>query len=233
MSQTFTLQAQKRTVLGKKVKNIRKTGKNPAVLYGLKEDSVPLTIDSLEFVKLYEKAGTSSLVDVVIEGGSTEKALIGDIQIHPVTMRLRHVDLKRVDMKKKITASVKLSFIGESMAVKGMNGTLTTQIDGVDVECLPTDLISEIEVDLSVLATFEDSIYVRDLNLSDAHTVLTDGDQLIATVKEPRSEEEIEALDSEVIEDISAVDVTEKGKTEEEGGEDGAEEPKAEEKKSE
>lgn len=231
MSQTFTLEAQKRDVLGRKAKQIRKTGSNLAVLYGLKKEPIPLTINSFDFVRLYEKAGTSSLVDVVIDGAPAEKALIGEIQLHPVTNRLRHVDFKRVDMDTKITTSISLAFVGESMAVKGLNGSLTTQIDNVDAECLPSDLVSEIEVDLGALETFEDSIYVRDLNVSDKLTILTDGDQLIATVNPPRSEEEMEALDSEVIEDVSAVDVEEKGKLEE--GEEDEGDAKAEEKKSE
>ena len=239
MSQTFTLEAQKRDVLGRKVKQLRKTGNNPAVLYGLKQDPISLTINSFDFVRLYEKAGSSTLIDVVIDGAPAEKALIGEIRIHPVTNRLRHVDLKRVDMTSTIQASIKLEFVGESLAVKGLNGSLMTQLDGVDVECLPTDLVSEIEVDLAALETFEDSIYVRDLKVSDKLTILTDADQLVATVTPPRSEEEMAALDEEVVEDVTGVDVEEKGKTEEEGEGDGdggeakAEEPKAEEEKSE
>ena len=238
MPQIFTLKAEKRDVLGRKVKQLRKTGNNPAVLYGLKQDPVPLTINSFDFVRLYEKAGSSTLIDVVIDGAVAEKALIGEIQIHPVTNRLRHVDLKRIDMTSTIQASIKLSFVGESLAVKGLNGSLMTQLDAVDVECLPTDLVSEIEVDLAPLETFEDAIYVRDLKVSDKLTILTDEYQLIASVTAPRSEEEMAALDEEVVEDVTAVDVEEKGKAEEDGeASDGdeakSEEPKAEEEKSE
>lgn len=206
MSDTFVLQAQTRDVLGKKVKNIRKDGLTPAVLYGLDKEPVSLTIETVPFVKLYEQAGTSTLIDVVIDGGESEKVLVGEIQTHPVTDRLRHVDFKRVDMKATITASVSLSFVGESLAVKNLGGSLTTQIDSIDMECLPSDLVSEIEVDLAALATFDDSIYVRDVKVSDKVTVLTDGDQLIATVNPPRTEEDLSKLDEDVVEDVTQVE---------------------------
>lgn len=216
MSDILTLHATQRTELGRKAGVLRKNGKCPAVLYGLKKEPISLTIDTVSFVKLYEQAGSSILIDVAIEGGATEKALIGEIQTHPVTDRLRHVDLKRVDMQAKISTSVPLVLVGESLAVKGLNGTLNTQIDSLDVECLPDALVSEIEVDLSKLATFEDSIFVKDLQVPEGMTIFTDDEQLVATVTAPRSEKELEDLDSEVVEDVTQVAVQEKGKEESE-----------------
>lgn len=214
MPDTLVLNAHVREERGRKANALRKTGKTPAILYGLQKDPAALTIDTLSFVKLYDAAGTSTLIDVVVDGGAPEKALIGEIQTHPVTDRLQHVDLKRVDMSVSIFASVPLEFVGESSAVKNLGGTLTTQIDELEVECLPADLPSSIEIDISILATFDDAIYVRDLKISDTIRVETDGNQLIAAVNPPRSEKELEDLNAAVVEDVSTVGVIEKEKKE-------------------
>jgi len=114
-------------------------------------------------------------------------------------------------MKEKIHAEVPLNFIGESPAVLNMEGILITNKDSIEVECLPSDLVSEIDVDISVLDDFEKNIKVEDLKIPTGIEILDDIEEVVVTVQEPRSEEELEALDTEVVENVEAIEVENKG----------------------
>jgi len=203
----FKLKASEKT---EKPNKLRRDGKLPAVVYGHKFESLPIALDSLEFNKVYKEAGTSNLIE--LSTSSTKfKVLVHDIQIDPLTSACIHVDLLKVNMKEKIHAEIPLQFTGESAAVIDMEGSLITPVDSIEVECLPGDLMSEITVDISILDDFEKNIKVSDLHLSEAIEVLSDPEEIIAFVQEPRSEEEIEALDEEVVENVEAIEVENKG----------------------
>ncbi len=216
MSEQFILQAETRTLFLKDIKQKRRDGLAPAVLYGFKQETIPVFVSSVDFVKLYNEAGTSTIIDVKVDGGDSVKAIIGEVQVHPVTSRLQHIDLKRVDMTSTLEASVELSFVGESIAVKGMGGSLTIQLHEIDVECLPSALVSELIVDISVLKTFDDVIRVRDLSVPAGITILQDQNAMVAMIQAPRSEDELKNLNQAVTEDVSTVAKQEKVKKEEE-----------------
>lgn len=218
--ETITLTATRRDVLGKQVKKYRNEGKSPAVLYGVGLESVPLLLDTKNFLGVYSKAGATTLLDVVVDGQAAVKALVSDVAVHPVTSRLMHVDLRRVDMKKKISAKVPLHFVGESPAVKTLGGIFVGQLDEVEIECLPSELIHEIEVDISSLATFEDVLHVSDLKVGEAVTINAASDLIVALVQEPRSEEELKSLNETVVMDVTQVAKVEKEKKEEEPAEE-------------
>lgn len=226
MVQTFSLQAQNREVLRKSVKNLRAEGIIPAVVYGREESPVVIELNRKIFKKVYAEAGTSALIDLKIGENAPFKVLAHDIQIHPVTGEPVHVDFYKVKMNEVIRTEIPLEFFGESDAVKSLDGSLVTNRDNVEVECLPSDLVSEIKVDISVLKTFEDSITVADLKVPQGIKILTEPEEMIALVEEPRSEEEMAELEEsaadqekEAIEQVAGEEATDE-ETAEEGKEE-------------
>jgi len=193
-----------------KPNKIRKEGKVPGVVYGKHFEPIAIAIDKLELDRLYRHAGTSHLIDMTA-GEKKFKALLHNFQLHPVTGQMIHVDFIKVNMKEKIHAEVPLKFVGESHAVIQLEGSLISPIDSIEIECLPADLPAEIEVDLSVLDDFEKNIKISDLTIPAGVEVLSEPEEIIAFVQEPRSEAELEALSEEVVEDLSAIEVENKG----------------------
>ncbi len=192
---SYKICAKEREITGKKVKKLRKNGEIPAVIYGRGQKPQSLTLNSIEFSKIYGEAGSSSLIDLSISDKPAVKVLSHEPDLNPVTGASIHVDFYRVRMDEKIKTEIPLEFIGESEAVTQLDGSLVTNRDNVEVECLPADLIPNIEVDISTLKTFEDSICVKDLKVPTALEVITDAEEVVASVEEPRSEEELAELE--------------------------------------
>ncbi|MFC1721425.1 50S ribosomal protein L25 [Patescibacteria group bacterium] len=219
------LSAIKRAVDKKKVGKLRQKNLIPAVLYGNGIKNIHLSLDNLVFNKVYKDAGSSTLIDLSVDDKEAHKVLIQDVQFHPATDEVLHIDFYQVKMDEEITAEVEITFIGISPAVKDEGGVLVKNFDTIEVKCLPADLPSEIVIDTSKLATFDDVIKVKDLDISDKVEVMREPDRVIATVAPPRSEEELAKLDEEVEEDVEAVE----GVKEDEGAEEDAEGEVAEE----
>ncbi len=185
--------AETRTVLGRKVKNLRLQGKTPVVVYGNGFNNQNITVDTKTFSKVVRDAGSSTLLDLAIDDKKPVKVLITDSQYDPMTGSVLHADLLQVKLDEKIEAEIPLSFVGESPAVKDLEGNLVTTKDAVRAEAYPQDLISEIEVDISVIVTFDDKITVGDLKVPANITILDDAEETLVVVTAPRSEEELEA----------------------------------------
>lgn len=222
----FTINAAEKT---EKTNKIRALGQIPAIIYGNNFDNIAITMGKLDFKRVFKEAGTSNLVDLEV-GDKKLKTLIHDIQVDPLSGNVIHVDFLKVNMKEKIHAQIPLEFVGESPAVIDLEGSLITPVDSIEVECLPGDLISEIKVDLSILVDFEKNIKVSDLVVPEGIEILNDSEEIITFVQEPRSEEELEALEEEVVENVEAIEVEHKG---EETPAEGAEDEVAEVEKSE
>ena len=195
----YTLKAEPREETGKQVGRLRRDGKVPAVLYGHGLKPRNLTLVRGELERVYHKAGGSTVVGIKLGGDkpAEENALIQEVQHDPRTGRYLHADLYRVRMDEKIKATVPLTFEGTAPAVRELDGTLLTNLNEVEVECLPGDLPSEIVVDVESLATFEDSITVADLKVAVGVDILAEEDASVATVTPPRTTEELEALEEE------------------------------------
>lgn len=222
----INLKCEPRNVFGKKVKTLRKENKIPAIVYGKEISSVPVAIDIKNFKSIFEKAGTSTLVSLLIEGEKNKrKVIIHEPQNNPVTGSPIHVDFYQVNMKEKIKTEIPLEFIGESVAVIDLEGNLITHKDALEVECLPEDLISEIKVDISVLKTFEDNIKVEDIKVPEGIEILDDKEEVIAAVTEPRSEDELEATLAEPTAEAEASKIEELAQESEEEETTKAEEP--------
>ena len=213
--ETYTIEAQTRDLMGRATNALRADGMVPAVVYGFKTDPTNITLQRNALEKLYRSAGESSVVVLTI-GDRSIDVLIQDVDRDALTGFLTHADFLAVDMDSTVEATISLEFIGEAPAVKALGGTLVQAIEELEVEALPRYLVSEIEVDISVLATFDDTIHVKDLVIPEGITVLTNGNETIALVQQPRSEAELESLEVAVEADVSAVEVaTEKKDTEE------------------
>ncbi len=225
---TYSLTLKNRTT--KKLAELRLAGQLPGVMYGPHREPMPVSVSAVEFNKLYTTAGESSLIDVVMEGTTQPvKALIQDVQYDPVKGSMIHFDLREINMNEEMHATVQLVFVGEAPAVKELGGTLMKPHGEVEVNCLPKDLVSQIDVDLSVLKTFEDAIFVGDLKLPAGITVVDSAEQLVAKVTPPLSEDQLKALEEvpAAVPTLEDIEVEKKGKKEEEGeGADAAAEKK-------
>lgn len=222
-----------KTRSAQKLDELRKSGYIPGVMYGPDRTPASIVVPAVEFSKLYAEAGDSSLIDVMIEGAKEPvKALIQDIQYDPVKGFMMHFDLRQINMNQEMHANIELVFVGEPAAVKELGGTLMKPHTSIEVKCLPKDLISELEVDLTVLKTFEDAIHVKDLKFPSGMVVVDNKEQLVAKVTPPLSEDELKAMESApVASTIDDIEVEKKGKKEEDGEAAAGEEKTASEKK--
>ena len=197
------------------LKQEREKGMIPAVLYGQKKENKSLWLEELAFGKVFEKAGENTVVVLDLEGGAKDNVLICDYQIDPLSGKFRHVDFLRINMKEDVETNVPLVFVGEAPAVKEKGGILIKVLDEVEVKCLPGNIPQEFEVDLTKLVNFEDVIAISDLAIPEGVEILDDPETVIASVSEPRSEEELAELNEKDEEDVSKVSEV-KEKTEEE-----------------
>lgn len=214
----FKISAEKRN---QPAKEIRMSKKIPAVIYGKNYKNVNLALDEVTFNRLYKEAGSSNLIDLDFDGENA-KVLVHDIQRHPVSEEILHVDFLKIDMKEKIKTEIPLEFVGETPLVIEQEGSLITNKDAVEVECLPNDLVDHIKVDISVLIEFEQNIKVSDIKAPQGVEILDDPEEVVVLVQPPRSDEEIEALEEEVVENVEAVEVEKKGEEKVAEGEEGA-----------
>ncbi|MFA6098278.1 MAG: 50S ribosomal protein L25 [Patescibacteria group bacterium] len=227
------LKAVLREPVGKQVEKIRRDSKIPAVLYGRAFKNVNLLVDYKEFEKIFRQAGTSSLVDLVIGDQPPVKVLIHDIQKHPVSDKLFHIDFLKIKMDEKIITEIELSFVGESKAVKESGGILVKNLTHLKIESLPQDLVHEIQVDISSLMTFEDAIRLRDIKLPKGISLKEKEDIVVVKVQPPRTEEELKALEEkpeETVEEVAKVGEDKKEEGEAAEGEEGEADKKAEKK---
>lgn len=215
--------------MGKKVKTLRKNGEVPAILYGYKTDVTPISVDARQFGKILKQAGETSLVELQLEGGQKKQVLIHDVSRDTLKGHPTHIDFYAVQMDKPIEATVPLSFMGESEAVKAAGGVLVKVMQEVTIEALPKDLPHEIEVDISSIKSFEDHIVIKNLKLPKGVSLVGDVEQTVALVEPPRTEAELAALDQapEVLLDAIEV-VGEKEKAEAESEESSLEDKKSE-----
>ena len=198
------IEAQLRTILGKKVKYLRAEGLTPATVYGKGIEPISIQLVTKELEKLFEEVGKSGLVDLSVDG-KVVPVLFKNPQYHTVEGNLVHVDCHQVNLKEKITTTIPIEFVGESPSVK-LGNVLVEVLMEIEVEALPTDLPEKIVVDLSVLETVESVITVADLKID--RTILevkNSPDQVIVKVDLPKEEE---------IEPVAPAEVTAEGAAE-------------------
>lgn len=188
-----TLSAEERTVVGKKVKNLRKKGLVPGVVYGPGlNETVQVSVEERVFSKFYQIHGHSTLLKLT-SGGATYQVLIRDVQMDPVRRNPVHIDFFAPNLQKETTALVPLML----QNTPDGPGVFTPNITELHVSGLPREIPSRIEVDCSVLQNEGDSIRVGDLVIPAGITVMTTEDEVIATLTPKISAEAFEAAEAE------------------------------------
>ncbi len=208
----IVLKAEKRDVLGKQVKALRRAGKLPAVIYGPHIDSQAIMFDSREANRLLSGLTSSHLI-IIDLNGEKHTTLIKEKQRHPVRGTIQHIDFRAVSMTEKLKASVIIELIGDSPAVKELNGVIVTGQEYLEVECLPSYLPERIIIDISSLTKIGDSIHVGDVKAPENVAILTNPSDMVVLVTAPAVEEVVEVAEEAAGEEP---EVIEKGKKEEE-----------------
>jgi large subunit ribosomal protein L25 len=234
------LSADLRQETGRKNKQIREQGLIPAILYGHKVKNLTLLVKTLDFERAYQEAGESTLIKLKINTPQKQAekeriVLIHQVAKNPVSDKIIHIDFYQVKMDEPIKVEVPLVFVGQSPAVKETDGVLIKSIQSLEVEALPQDLPHQIEVDISSLKTFDDNIYIKNLELPPRVKIEAQAKEVVASVIPPRTKAELEALEQapeEKIEEVK-VEAEEKAKEEvEETAEEKTKEPTSAEKES-
>ena len=223
MTEQIVIEAQKRTVKGKRVGALRRQGVLPGIIYGrIKKDQIePIAIqlDLREVSQTIKKLTGSSLVTLNVEG-EKYPAILREAQRDIIYGTLRHVDFMAVSLSEKLQTAVPIELIGQAPAEINMAAVVVTGISELEIECLPQELPDRIEVDATVLVDINSVIYVKDLDLPENIDVLTDPEELIAGVTyvtiEEEEEEEEEGEFAELLDEDMEPEVIEKGKKEDE-----------------
>jgi large subunit ribosomal protein L25 len=195
------LSAQPRKPLGKRSRRLLREGKVPAIVYGHNTEATPVTLDRLEFQKVFAKSGRTQLVDLVLDGGRTEKVIVREIQTHPRRLGPIHVDFYQVNLQEKIEVEVPVHLTGESAAVKRGDADVLQPLHAVRVECLPSDIPASFEVDITPLEEIEAELRVSDLAVPKGVTILDEPEELVVKIvhkRELKVEEEIPAAEAAV-----------------------------------
>jgi large subunit ribosomal protein L25 len=206
------IQAEKRAVVGKQVRALRRDGKLPAVIYGYGIDPLSIVLDAHSASRILAKASSSTLVTIEL-AGKQYPTLVREKQLDFIRNILIHVDFLAVSMTEKITASVGIQLEGVAPAVKDFNAILVNGLTELEVECLPADLPQRFVVDISGLVEVGDGVYVKDVAAPANVEILSDSDEMIVVAT---------AMAAEEVEEVVAVaegeepEVIEKGKKEEE-----------------
>lgn len=182
--------AKKRSADKRDARQVRKQGLIPAVVYGQGMESLPVAVDYKLFNKIYNEAGENTIIELAVDD-KKYNVLVKDVQLEPVKDTFVHIDFYQINMNEKITVSIPLVFIGEVALVKSGEAIMIKAMDEVEVECLPGDMPHEIRVDLSKLQKLEDSISVKDLQVSDKVEILAEPEESIVSLDIPREEEKV------------------------------------------
>ncbi len=201
---------------------LREEGFIPAVFYGAKEASTPISVNAKDFDKAWKEAGESSIISLTGDFGEHD-ALIHDIDQDPLTGKVRHADFYVIEKGKKIKVNIPVEFTGVSSAVKDQGGVLVKVLHEVEIEALPKDLPHGLMADISKLTDFEARVLASDIILPAGVELVTKADEIIALAAVPKEEKEEESAPI----DLSSIEVEKKGKAETEEGAEGSAEKAA------
>lgn len=185
----YVLEAEKREIIGKKVKALRREGLLPAVIYGSGFEPQPITLDTKVVVQTMKVIGANTLVTIKI-GKKEHLALVRDIQRDVIKRDLLHIDFQAVSLEESITSTVPIVIEGEAPAVKTYDAVLSTVMDELQIEAKAKDLPDSIIVDVSSLVEIGDHILVKDLIIPGDVTVLDDPDEMVLVASAPTLMEE-------------------------------------------
>jgi large subunit ribosomal protein L25 len=208
---TIQLPATTRAARGSGNAPLRREGLVPAVIYGHNVEPRAISTDAKTLAKVWMRAGRTQLIDLSIDGGHAQRVLVRELQINPRNGRPIHADFFAVNLREKLTADVPLVIVGESPAVVDAKvGTIQQLMNTLHVECLPSDLPSQLAVDVSGLTEIDDGIHVSDIQLPEGVTLVhVDPEELVVkvaalrvTVEGEPTEEEAAAIAAEAEEPV-------------------------------
>lgn len=190
--ETINVKAQKRD-LKAKVNILRRAGKIPAIFYGAKQKNIAIAVDQKIFTKIFNKVGENTVLDLDVEGEKAPlKVLAYAVDLDPVSDEILHIDFLNVDMQKKITTHVPLNYVGIAPAVKDLGGIFMANRNEISISCLPADIPRSIEIDISGLKEFQNSIHLESLKLPNGVETLDGKETLLCSIITPKGQDEEE-----------------------------------------
>ncbi|MEE8582486.1 MAG: 50S ribosomal protein L25 [Dehalococcoidales bacterium] len=221
---SLQLKANRREMLGKKTRFLRRQGTTPTHLFGHKIESLALECQTVELADIVGQAGMTRLIDLSIGGDKQpKKVIIREIQRNSISRQLLHVDFFQIKLTEKMKAEIPIILVGEAPALKEKGRIISQSLTHLGVESLPDKLPPQIEIDLSPLTEMGNSIHVSDIVLDPAVTITTDPARLVVKIAEAAiarvEKEEAEAEEEE----LTAEEAEAKAKAEAEAPSEGAE----------
>jgi len=179
MAKQFKLTVEKRDLKGNKdLRQLRKDMKIPGVYYSYDGNNILFQISNNEIKNAIQSGANIFTVNV---GGKEQNVVFKSVQYHPVTEQIIHIDLYGVDMKKPISIKIPLVYVGTPSGVSAEGGVVVTNLNEIEISCLPSDIPENIEVDISNVALGE-NIQAGDVNLGDKFTLVTMEDSALMSV---------------------------------------------------
>jgi len=209
------INAEKRNVVGKQVKALRRQGILPGVIYGRHIEAFPIQMDAHDAALILDKLTASSLITLDVDGEKFS-VLMRDRQRDVIFGDLLHVDFLVVSLTEKLRATIELKLVGEAPVADNPEVVVTQVLNDIEIEAFPQDLPEVIEVDISTLETVDDEITVADLDLGENIAILTDPNETIVSVGYVAQEE---VAEEEEAEELAEPKVVERGKKEAAGEE--------------
>lgn len=202
----LALQAEERTLLGKKVKNLRKDGKLPGHVFGKGIDGENVLVTASDFLKTFQSAGETGLIDLKIGTEKVRPVLIREVQYNPVDGKLIHVDFYQVNLSEKVKVPVPIELIGEQSEKVHLGEAIVLQtLNEIEVEALPTDLIEKLAVDISSLKEIDDAITVGQLSYDrEKITIHADSEEIVVKLAPAVSAETEKLLQEQAAEQAAA-----------------------------
>ena len=206
----LVLHATGRSALGKRVKQLRRAGLVPGNVYGRGQESQAIQTELTEIRRVFGEVDRNAVVSMSIDGATdTIPVVLREIQRHPVTRSVLHLDFYQVDLTRAIHSDARLVLVGDAEAVS-KGGTVVQSLEHITLEALPASMPSVIEVEITPLDEFGHSVLVRDLDLPEGVTAVTDGAVAVATALAPRVTEEEEEAEELAVEEamVEAAEAT-------------------------
>ncbi len=216
MTQDLTIEVNRRDETGKSAnRRLRRAEMIPAVVYGGGKEPISIQVPRKTLIDLFKSGGSENRIFLLklADTGQSRHAMIRDMQIHPLTRKVEHVDFMRIDMAKRIRVRVHVTLEGVAYGVRTEGGLLDFVTREVEVECLPTAIPQEIKVDVTEVRVGQ-HLEVKDLKLPEGVKLIEDEDRVIVSVAHAKVEAEAAAAGTEAA--VAEPEVIAKGKKEEE-----------------
>lgn len=201
---SYKITVQNREGIGSnEVNKLRAQNLIPAVIYKKGEETKSLQVDEREFQLTFRKAGTTSVIDLDLDG-ATHSVIVKDVQMHPVKNKVLHIDFQELNMNEKIKVLIPVNLLNRDQ-IKLQPSVLTQLLNEVEVECLPGNIPNTADIDVENM-DFATPLFVKDLDIAkDADIeILAEEDTVVCTLSEPSAQEE-EETDEEDAADVPVV----------------------------